>query len=230
MKIFGHNINFFRKRINQLNIYHSYLRNDGYGGVEKHKKVSIEKFLSKARAHHESYTYGSISTKFNDLQYSVYDLDSEDKYNDFLQFHHNKENCVIFRSSKSGPDERLTNGSGTFHETRHYWAIVDENVRNLKNYNNVNWHVINDNEYVKFCKKNNSFDLRFTYETLDRKPIRIKTGDDVSENFKLFIKSFEKIIDEDGLEISTLISNDKELLTLYNRRKKLEKLTTKKDL
>jgi len=222
MKIFGHN--FFNKK-NQLIIKHTYYKADGYGGGDyKSKTVSIEKFLKKARLNNHNYTYGAISTKFNGRQYPVYDLDNESKYNDFLELH-KEDNYVIFRSSKSGPDNTLTVGSGTYIETRHYWAIVDEDVKSIKNYKNVNWHVINDKKYVKFVKQNNSFDLRFTYENLERKPIRIKTSPNLSKNFKLFIKTFENLIENEGLEISTLIEKNKDLITYYNRKKVLTKLT-----
>jgi len=211
MKIFG--LNFFENKQNNLIIHHSYYRNDGYEDIFRRKNISIEKFLKKAREYNKDYTYGSVSTKFNGKQYPVYDLDSQSHYERFINLHR-KKNYVIFQSSKSDTDE-----------IKHYWAIIDENVKSIKNYENVNWYVINDTNYVKFSKKHNTFDLRFTYNNLSKKPFKIISCDNLSDNFKLFIKTFEKLIDNEGLEISTLIEKNKELITYYNRKKVLEKLT-----
>jgi len=202
-----------KNKENVLNIYHSYSRSDGYTDIKKSKRVSIEKFLKKSRNNNSDYRYGFINSKFNDCQYPVYDLDSENKYQEFLNYYPTSK-YVIFRSSTEPSSQKFN----------HYWAIVDEDVKSVKKYKNVAWHVINDVDYVNFCKKENSFDLRFTYENIPNKPIRIKSQGDVSDNFKLFIKTFEKLINTEGLEISTLIIKDKELLKLYQRKNKLKKL------
>jgi len=220
----------FKFKNKKLKIYRSYNVDDGYGKIEKVKKISIEKFLEKGRNKKTDINYGFISTIYNGITYPVYDLDKQDKYELFLK-EHDKDNYVIFRSSSSLPDNSMTANNQS--ETNHYWAIVDDGVKHIKKYDNLNWHKINDENYVYYCKANNSCFLRFTYSTIKRKPIRIKSKKNISNNFKEFIEKFESLINNEGLELSALLFDNVNLIKTYNRKQKFSKITNteiKKDL
>ena len=223
--IFFKNIFSRKKEIdNKLNIFHSYDRSRGYSTIQKKKKTSIENFIQASKNNDRDFRYGFINTLFNGVNYPVHDLDSEDNYNLFIsEMNKLGKKYVVFRSSKNAPVE-ISNGLGTTQETNRYWGIVDEPIIDIKNYNDTNWNIINDSDYVSCTKKDKEFCLRFLYSTIDRKPVRIASIDGVSENFKKFIYKFEKLIDNEGLEISAIISKNSELLKTYNRLKKLERI------
>jgi len=205
---------FFKKTKDKIEIYRSYDKPTGYGAVTKEKKISIEKFLLKIRSDRHNHEYGFISTKFNGVEYPVHDLDSVEKYGFFKQeIKKLGKKYVIFRSSKHED------------ENNHYWAIIDDPIKNVKKYQDTNWHVINDKNYVAVTQISNHFFLRFTYDDLSRKPIRIEKTDGVSDNFKKFILKFEKLIENEGLELSALITRNPELLITYNRKQKLKNLS-----
>ena len=205
--------NFFRKKVekDELSIFHSYSRSRSYSTIQKRKRTTMQNFLDRARGNDSDYNYGFINTYFNGVHYPVHDLDNEIKYQTFLK-EMVDEQYVIFRSSKSED-----NGN-------RYWAIVDEEVLNIKKYKNTNWHIINDTNYVNVTKKEKEFCIRFTFKNMNRKPVRIIKTNDVSENFKKFILTFEELLNEDAIELSALIYKDKEVLSMYNRIKKLERI------
>jgi len=206
---------------------------------EKKKKTSIVS-LKKDVRNETKVNYGFVSTYFQGVHYPVHDLDSEEKYLEFIK--QSDKNYVIFRSSKNNnihieynsglvigrrplsPPPPPRPSSNTKEELEnHYWAIIDEPITSVKKYeNDFNWNTINDTKYKRYCKDNNRFVLRFTYKNLDRKPILIKrNGENFSKNFKKYIDLFDKLLDGDALEISAIMSKNKEMIDIYNRKVKL---------
>ena len=213
-------LKFFNKKNEDLDLYYSYL----YGSYsqEKEKSITITKLKRKIKDN-ENVKYAFISTLFKKSYYPVHDLDSEEEYIRFIK-NVKKYNYVIFRSSKNND---VKNDSSR--QENHYWAIIDKPVKNVKEYDDFNWFTINDEIYKNYCKYYNKFFLRITYTDLDKKPIRIKKeGDNFSKNFKLFIKKFEKMIEEDSLEISGLIYKDEKLIERFNRKSKFERIIKKR--
>ena len=179
-------------------------------GTRRSRYTTLEKLKKKASSWSRM-LYGVTNTTYNNQYYPVYDLDTEDDLKVFKQ--EVKDNYVLFQSS---PD--------------HYWAILDLPLKKLKDYkSNVNWNTLCDVDYKDLSLYYRNCCLRFTYDTLDRKPFIIKHYNDTySDNFKEFIDKFENLIEEDGLELSVLIGKDKELLNLYNtktnRKNKFKKI------
>jgi hypothetical protein len=182
----------------------------GVYDVIKSKYTTIDKLKKKA-LYSSSIIHGVINTTYNNIKYPVYDLDSEDMLSTFKT--EVKDDYVLFQSSPG-----------------RYWAILDIPLTKLSDYKtNINWNVINDNNYRHMCLSRGDCVVRFTYKTIERKPFIIKPYDNsFSDNFKEMIDKFENLIEEDGLEISTLIWKNTNLLNLFNtknnRRNKLKKI------
>ena len=201
-----------KKKINELNIFHSYDRTSGYSTIKKHSKTSIDTFIMKTKENHSDYRYGFINTEFNGVHYPVFDLDSQEKYNLFIsEMKYLGKKYVIFISS-------------SWNNINRYWAILDEEIISPKYYNDNNWLIINDIKYVSHCKDDNEFCVRFLYENLERFPRIIYKSNKPSNNFKKFINKFENLINIEGLEISALVSKNPSLLKKLNRMKKIDRI------
>lgn len=194
---------------NKLMFSYQHLKNTSYGNDYLYKNVDIKKLLKIYTDKDTTLSYVSIISQFNNKIYPVFDLDDQEKL-DFFEELYIDRNYVIFSSS---PD--------------HYWAILDSQQKNVKYiFSDLKWNKCNDPKYVKFSKQYNLIRIRGIYDNLTRKPHIIKKNGILSENFSLFIKQLEDFYNNEGLKISATRYNDKNLIVLYNRKVKLEKLDT----
>jgi len=212
-------LSLFKKKSTDFEIFKSIKNSYDFIYINK---ITIDDF--KKLSLKNSY-YGSISTKYKNYFYPVYDLDSEESYQKFIKVI--DKNYVIFRSSKNNimkkqNDQNIINNDSQLEN--HYWAIVDQKT-NIRNYSkNLLWNTINDEKYVLFCKQNKRFSLRFTYENIQRKPKLIKYDLIYSNDFKDFIDKFDYLLNNDFFEISQNQTTDKDLKLLYNRTQILKSL------
>lgn len=195
---------------NKLLFSHQQLVSASYGNEYTSKNIDLKKLLKiYNNKNTTNLSYVSIISQFNNKIYPFFDLDDQEKLNFFEELYIDR-NYVIFSSS---PD--------------HYWAFLDSQQNNIKKiFSDLNWNKCNDEKYVKFSKKHNLIHIRGLYDNLTRKPHIIKTNGILSENFSLFIKQLEDFYNNEGLKISATIYDDKNLILLYNRKVKLEKLDT----
>lgn len=91
---------------------------------------------------------------------------------------------VIFKSS------RESNGYGdSKYYSYKYWAIVDDGVKNVKDIlENTEWIVHNKETYVRKSQRENTILIRGTYRNLNKKPKIEYHSDNLSKDFKEFIK------------------------------------------
>ena len=208
-----------------------YKYNHTYGFDIKYTRESIETIINKYKSNIENKYGVSIESEFNGINYAVFDLDNKYHLNLFERLYSNVPH-VIFISSRICVDntESLTPGFHPYNvlhdeDLEHYWGIVDIPYNKKQDiYQDHNWKVCNDQEYIKFCMNYNSIRLRGLYENENRKPKLEKTCGKLSKNFKLFIDKLTTFYNNEGLELSVLRYKDPSLLIKYNRKIKLKNL------
>ena len=208
-------INFRRTKPNEVIYYRGYLGGD-YGSTEKHRRTNLHKLILKFKKETTISDNVSISSKFNNLHYPVFDLDNQKDY-DFFKELYVANSYVIFRSSKEFDDE-------------HYWAIVDSPQKDIKNIlQDKNWKICNDSNYVRFSTHQKKMFIRGLYKNLVRKPIQIDIHGKISKNLKLFIDKVITYYNKEGLVLSVLKHKDPTMLIRYNRKIKLRILNETKE-
>ena len=148
-----------------------------------------------------------IESKFNNIHYAFFDLDTIEHYNLFKQLYAD-EPYVIFHSSENK-----------------YWGILDKPYKSLDEvFNNINWMLCNDKQYRKFSIQNKVQFIRGMYDTKKRKPVISEVNKTLSENFENFINKLTSFYNKEGFELSVLRYEDHNMLLQFNRKLKLEKL------
>jgi len=153
--------------------------------------------------------YPFPTTNYNGKLYAMFDLDELDKYNDFCKNFDGK--YVIFQSSPG-----------------HHWAFIDEEFETFSDFIKSelinDWIVYTDEKYNTFSRVREYFSIRGWFETLDRQPGLIYESDNLSKNFKEFIDKLENYFQTTSLELSMLKYKNIDLLNIYERIKKLERI------
>jgi hypothetical protein len=149
----------------------------------------------------------SIESKLNSFYYPIFDLDNLTHFNLFEKLY-SPNSYVLFRSSEN-----------------HYWGIVDAPYKKITTiFNDFNWKICNDLNYVNFCKSYNRLPIRALYENKNRKPRLYKIHGNLSKNFQLFIDNLCIYYNKEGLELSVLKYKNPEMLIHFNRKLKLKNI------
>lgn len=208
--------NFRKIKTNEIIYFRQYL-GGSYDSTNYYKITNLSKLILKFKKEPSIDDSVSISSKFNNLHYPVFDLDNKKDYELFKTLYI-ANSYVIFRSSKEFVDDE------------HYWGIVDAPQKDIKNIiQDKNWKICNDPDYVKFSTYQKKMFLRGLYKTLDRKPMQIDTHGKISKNLKLFTDKVIKYYNKEGLELSVLKHKDPTMLIRYNRKIKLRILNETKE-
>ena len=190
-----------------LSFYEQYTYYGSYSNDEKFRPRYLDTILNIFRNASTPSGSVSIESKFNNIHYAVFDLDSREQYNLFKKIY-SATPYVIFQSSYE-----------------HYWAILDVKFKNRNEiFIEPNWKVCNDQNYVSFCRSHDSIFIRGLYETLDRMPTLYETNGTLSLNFQLFVDKLYYYYNKEGLELSVLRYKDPTMLIKFNRRRKLQQL------
>lgn len=136
----------FLSKQNRLSTYYSEL--DSYA-CEEHFKLDYEKILKLIKKD-KRLEYISIESKFNKLNYPVYDIDDENKLNDYINNIKEISSFVVIRSS-------------SYDKTNHYWIIEDKPSKIKEIFDNNIWNICNDQNYASMCKKRNKLFIRGFY-------------------------------------------------------------------
>jgi len=163
--------------------------------------------LDRFRSSIECGNFVSIESKFNNIYYASFDLDTD-------------EHLVFFRHLyQSTPYALFITSDG------HYWGIVDYPHDDIKNiFYEPNWKNCNDQRYISFCRNQNMLLIRGIYENDDRKPKLYTVNGKFSKNFQLFIDKLCIYYNKEGLELSVIRYKDPKLQIKFNRRRKLQQL------
>ena len=191
-----------------LSFLEQYTYYDSYSNVDKLRPQYLSKILDIYRSSVQcSSGMVSIETKFNNVYYATFDLDTDD-------------NLVLFRHLfQSSPYVLFASSEG------HYWGIVDVPHDNIKEiFYEPMWKNCNDQNYVTFCRDKNTILIRGLYSNDDRKPKLHTTRGTFSKNFQLFIDKLCIYYNKEGLELSVLRYKDPKMLMKFNRRRKLQQL------
>lgn len=196
------------------------------------KEDVLLKTIYRSKNHKNRIFPVMLETRFNGKIYPVFDIDGEDKLEKFKEGV--EGNYVIFTSSKnkicgsSGYSgySGFSGFSGVPSETdTHYWVIMDTSIKKVEDLmTNFDWTQYSDNDYNNVCLSENKFILRGTYENWDRKPFFLERVGDLSPNFTQMIKKIEDYYNGIGLELSTIIYENPELVKTYKRMKKFERI------
>lgn len=183
--------------------YDSYSTNTDYICLD-----NIQKLVQDYRQDKTS-NYPFPTTNYNGKLYAMLDLDELDKYNDFCKNFDGK--YVIFQSSPG-----------------HHWAFIDEEFETFSDFTKSelinDWIVYTDEKYNTFSRFREYFSIRGWFETLDRQPALIYESDNLSKNFKEFIDKLENYFQTTSLELSMLKYREPNMLNLYKRQKKLQRI------
>jgi hypothetical protein len=202
--------NLFKK--NNINLI-TYISDYGSYSCESKKSKSYEKILKNFKKNSNYTDYVSILSKFNKIYYPVYDIDNENKLNEYIETI-NKicDSFIVIRS-------------GCYYNNNHYWIITDEPSNKIsKILNNKIWTICNDVNYVDMCKKDNKIYIRGFYESNSKRPSIYKKYGNFSTNFSNFIDSIFKYYDTYGFEISVLKSRNEEFLPEIIARERAKKI------
>jgi hypothetical protein len=190
-----------------LSFFEQYTYHGEYSNYERFRPRYLDKIFDIFRNEPSCYKSVSIESKFNKINYAVFDLDSREKYNLFKKIY-SASSYAIFQSS---------------HE--HYWAILDYPYAKISEiFVEPNWKVCNDQNYVSFSMKQYKMLIRGLYENFERKPNLYETNGKLSKNFQLFIDKLYFFYNKEGLELSVLRYKDPTMLIKFNRRRKLQQL------
>jgi hypothetical protein len=203
---------FRKKEKNILNFKYCYEKHRAYDHFTKYKNLKNLDYIKNKYYNNKYHNELFILTNFNNKIYPMLDIDNSDKYNEFIKLI--DVEYVSFMSSNE--------------EDRHYWIIVDKPFNNIEEFKKdefyKDWMVYNDPNYISFTLKRKEFFIRGLFENLKRQPKIIKHSDNLSNDFKNFIKKLEHFYETISLELSTLKYKDANMLNLYKRIKKLERI------
>lgn len=182
-----------------------------YGGYSTEERLKIEplsKIMEKCITDTKNNVGGVvISSKFNGIYYAMFDLDNQQNFELFKKIYAATP-YVIFQSSPN-----------------HYWGLLDVPYIKLADiYNDTNWKVCNDQNYISFTKMRDNMLIRGLYENLSRKPRLSETNGNLSKNFQLFIDKLTKYYNKEALELSVLRYKDPTMLIQFNRKRKIQQL------
>lgn len=200
----------------ELVYYRQFKHYNTYSTSDRFVKETIDTISSKFKNSTHIIDGININSKFNGIYYTVFDLDTEEKYLLFKRLYAANSYAIFCSSRKT--DDGLT-------ERLHYWALLDLPYDNISDiFQETNWKICNDTNYVSFCVHHGVLFLRGLYETKYRKPNLYETNGKLSENFQLFIDKLSMYYNKEALELSVLKYGDKELLIKYNRIRKIQEL------
>jgi hypothetical protein len=200
-------INLNTQEKDTLSFYIQYTSYGSYSNTDKIKRIDLNETLLKFRKNNTNSSNVVIESKFNNINYPFYDLDTDDNYNLFKKLYQT-EPYVIFKSS-----------------TDNYWGILDKSCDTLSEvFYDHNWKICNDRKYTTLCTEINKNIIRGMYENKNRKPILYETNGQLSENFKNFIDKILYYYNNEGFELSVLRYQDTEMLIQFNRKLKLKQL------
>ena len=86
------------------------------------------------------------------------------------------------------------------------------------------WIIYTDSGYNNFTRYRKYFSIRGWFETLDRQPIIINKSSNLSLDFTNFIDKLEDYFQTTSLELSMLKYKDTNMLNLYKRQKKFQRI------
>jgi hypothetical protein len=192
---------------NNLSFFEEYDYSYNYFSEKRMRPQYLHKILDSFKTKTNVDGLVTIESKFNNIHYAIFDLDSGD-------------NLVLFRHLYQDTPYALFYSSAD-----HYWGIIDLPFNNIKDiFYDTNWKVCNDQNYVSFSRRSELLLLRGVYETEDRKPKLHSTKGIFSKNFQLFIDKLCIYYNNEGLEFSVLRFKDPKMLIKFNRRRKLQQL------
>lgn len=149
------------------------------------------------------------TTNYNNKVYIMFDLDELSKYNDFCK--NIGQKYAVFQSSPG-----------------HYWAFIDKDFKSISEFYTDpllnDWKVYSDKKYDKLINSINFFPIRGIFNKLERQPELIYQSDDLSKDFSDFINKLNDYFQTTSLELSMLKYRDIDMLKLYKRKKKLERI------
>lgn len=202
-------MNLFRKKNKGLQLYLHKRRYGVYSDTTIIKKRSKERLLNyfKSRKLRKN-DMVCIEPFYNGCYYPMFDLDDLEKLELFKDIFSN-EPYILFQTSP-----------------KHYWAFIDKSYENFQDIKELtNWHVCNDKNFVESSLIEKRLFIRGLYDSTDRKPkIIFRNKFDFSKNFINFVNDLESWYKNTALELSALLYRDKDLLLLYNRKKKLKNI------
>jgi len=194
-------------KLDNLHFHRQYSCSDPYSKRIKFKKENITEILNFFRKEISQSGGISIESKFNNVNYAVFDLDELD-------------NLKLFRRLYTAVPYALFKTS-----SNHYWGIVDQPFDDIKSiFFEPNWKVCNDQNYINFSREYNKLFIRGIYEDESRKPIIYHINGIFSKNFQLFINKLCIYYNKEGLELSVLRYKDPGMLIKFNRKRKLRQL------
>lgn len=198
---------FFKNNDNKLTFLRNYIYSSSYSTTNRYKIESLDTILKYFRKSISTNNAVTILSKFNNVNYAVFDLDDEQKLKLFIDIF-DEDSYIVFQSSEE-----------------HYWGILDKSFRKLSDiFEYHNWKICNDSKYVSFCYNKKQITIRGLYETKNRKPFVCKTHGELSDNFKKFVTKLEDFYDNEAFELSVLRYRDPEMLVRYNRKLKMKNL------
>ena len=210
---------FNKKEKDELIFLRQYTHDREYDPEQRIKYESIDYILKYFRKliDIDKFCNVVIESKFKNVIYPFFDLDSKSKYELFKTLYVDIP-YVIFISSYN--DEELND-----EKKYHYWGIIDKSYKNIKELIlNQNWKICNDEKYVKYSTYLNKLMIRGLYENKNRKPKLFEKNGNLSKNLELFISKLENHYKNNGFELSILKYKDPELLIQFDRKIKLKKI------
>lgn len=202
-------INWNKDDDNKLLVHLEYIHHGAYSSSNKSIKSSLEKLLEYFKGEFSDRDYVYIESKFNNINYPFFDLDTEENKELFLQTHQN-DRYVLFQSSPE-----------------HYWAILDGDFSLNQILNDSMWISCNDSKYVSISKEQKNLRIRGLFENMVRKPKIISKNleDKFSDNFQQYIEKMVSYYNNEGLELSVLKYKTPELILHFDRKRKLQQLS-----
>jgi len=199
-----------------LSFFEQYIYHDSYSDEDRMRPRYLPKILDIFRRSVKCNGSVSIESRFNNINYAVFDLDNIEQLKLFKKIY-SATPYAIFVSSY----EQFVSTSSQ----NNYWAFVDYPYSNIRKiFNEPNWKVCNDHNYVSFCMHHKKVLVRGIYEDNSRKPHQYEINGNLSKNFQLFIDKLDTYYNKDGLELSVLRYKDPTMLIKFNRRRKLQQL------
>lgn len=202
----------------------SFLRQYIYIGDYNEDNIWVKNDLSKILQRFRRETFNTntifIESKFNNLYYPFFDLDTEENLQLFKELYKDQP-YVIFKSSSISQPELYKSPI----ERDNFWAILDIPYKKLDTiFTNHNWKICNDHKYVEFSKSKKYLAMRGLYEDEKRKPFILEQNGTLSKNLQLFIDKLTKYYSREGLELSVLRYRDPRMLIKFNRKNKLKQI------
>lgn len=193
----------------ELNFVKSIEYYSGYSTQTTYVLCDVDDVVNDYRNNQTS-NYVYVTTNYNGKLYPMFDLDVLNKYNDFVR-NFKEEKYVMFQSSPG-----------------HYWAIVDREFNSFNDFTRdplINdWIVYTDKQYNDFTRYRKYFSCRGYFDEMNRQPVIIDKSDNLSNNFNEFINKFDNYLQTTALELSMLKYRKPDMLNLYKRQRKLERI------